>query len=98
MISTIKDTLVDSFLMIASLSLVENAIAGPYSAAVYEGDEFLGTYAAGIGDCHAVLQHHQNKLELLGWRVNEAETKTWGLILKAEQDDNRRIVFQCNWG
>ena len=30
MISNIKDTLVASLLMIASLSFVENAIAGPY--------------------------------------------------------------------
>ena len=45
MISNIKDTLVVSLLMIASLSFVENAIAGPYSGAVYQGEEFLGTYA-----------------------------------------------------
>ena len=43
MISNIKDTLVVSLLMIASLSFVENAIAGPYSGAVYQGEEFLGT-------------------------------------------------------
>ena len=35
MISNIKDTLVVSQLMIASLSFVENAIAGPYSEALY---------------------------------------------------------------
>jgi hypothetical protein len=98
MISNIKDTLVVSLLMIASLSSVENAIAGPYSGAVYQGEEFLGTYAAGIDDCHAVLQHHQNQLQLLGWQVNEAESCSWGLILVAEQNDNRRIVIQCNWG
>ena len=55
MISNIKDTLVVSLLMIASFSFVENAIAGPYSGAVYQGEEFLGTYVAGIGDCPAVL-------------------------------------------
>jgi hypothetical protein len=44
MISNIKDTLVVSLLMIASLSFVENAIAGPYSGAVYQGEEFLGWY------------------------------------------------------
>ena len=80
MISNIKDTLVVSLLMIPSLSFVENAIAGPYSGAVYQGEEFLGTYAAGIGDCHAVLQHHQNQLELLGWQVNEAESRNWALF------------------
>ena len=45
MISNIKDTLIVSLLMIACLSFVENAIAGPYSGAVYQGEEFLGTYA-----------------------------------------------------
>ena len=98
MISNIKDTLVVSLLIIASLSFVENAIAGPYSGAVYQGEEFLGTYAAGIGDCHAVLQHYQNQLELLGWQVNEAESRSWGLVLVAEQNDDRRVVIQCNWG
>ena len=98
MISNIKDTLVVSLLMIATLSFVENAIAGPYSGAVYQGEEFLGTHVAGIGDCHAVLQHHQNQLELLGWQVNEAESRSWGLVLVAEQNDDRRIVIQCNWG
>ena len=62
MISNIRDTLIVSLLMIASLSFVENAIAGPYSGAAYQGEEFLGTYAAGICDCYAVLQHHQNQL------------------------------------
>ncbi len=33
MISNIKDTLVVSLLMIASLSFVENAIAGPFTKA-----------------------------------------------------------------
>ena len=98
MISNIKDTLVVSLLMIASLSFVENATAGPYSGAVYQGEEFLGTYAAGFGDCHAVLQHHQNQLELLGWQVNEAVSRSWGLVLVAEKNDDRRIVIQCNWG
>ena len=98
MIFNIKDALVVSLLMIASLSFVENAIAGPYSGAVYQGEEFLGTYAAGIGDCRAVLEHHQNQLELLGWQVNEAESRSWGLVLVAEQNDDRRIVIQCNWG
>ena len=65
---------------------------------VYQGEEFLGTYAVGIGDCDAVLQHHQNQLELLGWQVNEAESRSWGLVLVAEQNDDRRIVIQCNWG
>ena len=53
---------------------------------------------AGIGDCHAVLQHYQNQLELLGWQVNEAESRSQGLVLVAEQNDDRRIVIQCNWG
>ena len=98
MISNIKDTLVVSLLIIASLSSVENAIAGPYSGAVYQGEEFFRNYAAGIGDCHAVLQHYQNQLELLGWQVNEAESRSWGLVLVAEQNDDRRVVIQCNWG
>ena len=98
MISNIKDTLVVSLLMIASLSFVENAIAGPCSGAVYQAEEFLGTYVAGIGDYPAVLQHHQNQLKLLGWQVNEAESRSWGLVLVAEQKDDRRIVIQCNWG
>ena len=62
MISNIRDTLIVSLSMTASLSFVENAIAGPYSGAAYQGEEFLGTYAAGICDCYAVLQHHQNQL------------------------------------
>ena len=98
MISNIRDTLVVSLLMIASLSFVENAIVGPDSGAVYQGQEFLGTYAAGIGDCQAVLQSRQNQLELLGWQVNEAKSRSWGLVLVAEQHDDRRIVIQCNWG
>ena len=53
---------------------------------------------AGIGDCHGVLQHHQNQLKLLGWQVNEAASRGWGLVLVAEQKDDRRIVIQCNWG
>ena len=53
--SNIKDNLFVSLLMITSLSFVENAIAGPYSGAVYQGEEFLGTYASGVGDCDAVL-------------------------------------------
>ena len=97
MISNIKHTLVVSLLMIASLSFVENAVAGTYSGAVYQGEEFFGTYA-GIGDCHAVLQHHRNQLELLGLRFHEAESRSWGLVLVAEQNDDRRIVIKCNWG
>ena len=46
MISNIKDTLLVSLLMIASLSYVENAIAGPYSGALYQGQNFVGTYTA----------------------------------------------------
>ena len=98
MISNIKHTLVVSLLMISSLSFVENAVAVTYSGAVYQGEESFGTCAAGIGDCHAVLQHHRNQLELLGWRFNEAESRSWGLVLVAEQNDDRRIVIQCNWG
>ena len=98
MIFNIKDTLVVRLLMIASLSFVENAIARTYSGAVYQGGEFLRTYAAGMGDCHAVHQHQKNQLELLGWQVNEAESRSWGLVLVAEQNDDRRIVLQCNWG
>ena len=55
MISNTKDTLVVRLLMIVSLSFVENAIAGPCSGAVYQGEEFVGTYAADVGDCHLVL-------------------------------------------
>ena len=62
MIPNIKHASVVSLLMIASLSFVENAIAGPYNGAVYSGEEFLGTYAADIGDRHAVLRHRQNQL------------------------------------
>ena len=57
MISDLKDTVLVSLLMIASLSYVESAIAGPYSGALYQGENFVGTYAAGTGDCKAVLQH-----------------------------------------
>ena len=64
--------------MIASLSFVENTIAEPCSGAVYQGEEFLGTYAAGINGCHAVLQHRQNQLELSGWQENEEESRSWG--------------------
>lgn len=98
MITNIKDTLLVSLLMIASLSYVESAIAGPYSGAVYQGEHFIGTYAAGIGDCNAVLQHHQNQLELLGWQVAETEEEIWGLVLTAKNQDDRRIIIQCNWG
>ena len=96
MISNIRDMLVVSLLMFASLFFVENAIAGPYSGAVYQDEEFLGTYAAGICDCHALLQHYQNQLEILGWQVNEAGSWSWGLVLVAEQNDDPRIVIQCN--
>ena len=98
MITNLKDTLLVSLLMIASLSYVESAIAGPYSGAVYQGEHFIGTYAAGIGDCNAVLQHHQNQLELLGWQVAETEEEIWGLVLTAKNQDDRRIIIQCNWG
>ena len=98
MISNIKDTLLVSLLMIASLSYVENAIAGPYSGALYQGQNFVGTYTADIGDCNAVLEHHQNQLKLLGWQVSEAEEEAWGLVLIAKRPDDRRIVIQCNWG
>ena len=98
MITNLKDTLLVSLLMIASLSYVESAIAGPYSGAVYQGENFIGTYAAGIGDCNAVLQHHQNQLELLGWQVAETEEEIWGLVLTAKNQDDRCIIIQCNWG
>lgn len=98
MISNIKDTLLVSLLMIASLSYVEQAIAGPYSGALYQGQNFVGTYTAGIGDCNAVLEHHQNQLKLLGWQVSEAEEEVWGLVLVAKNREDRRIVIQCNWG
>jgi len=98
MISDLKDTVLVSLLMIASLSYLESAIAGPYSGALYQGENFVGTYAAGTGDCKAVLQHHQNELELLGWQVSEMEEEDWGLVLVAKNRDDRRIIIQCNWG
>ena len=98
MISDLKDTVLIGLLMIASLSYVESAIAGPYSGALYQGESFVGTYTAGIGDCNAVLEHHQNQLKLLGGQVSEAEVEVWGLVLVAKNRDDRRIVIQCNWG
>ena len=60
MICNIKDTLVVSLLMIASLSFVENAIAGPYSGAIYQGEGFLGTYVVAAGGCHDVIRLRKN--------------------------------------
>jgi hypothetical protein len=56
----------------------------------------VGTYTAGIGDCNAVLEHHQNQLKLLGWQVSETEEEVWGLVLVAKSQHDRRIVIQCN--
>jgi hypothetical protein len=98
MITNVKGTLLVSLPMIASLSFVESTLAGPYSGAVYQGEQFIGTYTAGIGDCNAVLPHHQNQLELLGWQVAETEEEIWGLVLTAKNQDDRFIIIQCNWG